>query len=372
MSKLESSRFVYGCLAALVFLGSWAEAKPPVKPPPAPAGCPACEIVYTQAADYTNGPQDLMLMKKDGSSKTTLLAGGRKTLHKAPAWAPDGTWIAFITNADPKSTLRLVRNDGTGLTNVVERCSVRFGRSTWNPVLRGGGYWLVYSAARDATGACIVDPAPGIGWPSQNLWGVHVSLGVGLPPVVGDPVCLTCGLNPNDQDLWDFPRWSRDGDHLSAFQRRYDANGVTNAFYIFDVSFEGGVPALVPSEPFVIPGLDYPRISVPSSWAHFSDSLLLGTRDDVAGTRGLLRLDFVLDGDHEISNTTLLTEGSSHNFNHAIWSPLDDQLVYDYFGSGSAQTDGIYVITLAPFSLKQIAPSKPKMVDYPDWKPLVP
>lgn len=352
---------LFWLVAAILLIGSKADAaKPGVKPPT--AGCPACEIAYTQANNYTTGPQDLMLMMKDGSSKTLLLAGGGGVLHKAPTWAPDGKWIAFITNADPRSTLRLIRSDGTGLTDIVERCTGAFTNPAWSPVLSGGGYWLVYTAARGADGDCITEPAPGIGWPSLNLWAVHVSLGT--PVLFGDPVCLSCAMNPDNQDLWSSHAWTRDGTHFSSLRRRYDASGMTPSFFVFDVTFADGVPALVPSAPVELPGFVYPEAAAPSSWAHYRDSLLLRKKDAATGTSSLLRLDFDFAGDHAVTGTEVLTSGTSHNFIGAVWSPDDTRLVYD--------GNGIYVITLAPFSPVLIAPNKPKMVDAPDWRPLVP
>lgn len=343
-------------LGTLLAAAAAAVGKPPS--PPTQAGCPTCEIAYTQSN------QDLMLMKTDGSTVTKLLSGGSGIQHKGPVWAPGGNWIAFITNADASSTLRLIRSAGTGLTTVVERCTLRWTRPAWNPEPTGGGYWLVYTAARDAEGNCIVAPVPGTSRPSENLWAIHVSLG--SPILLGTPVCLTCQMNPRNQDLWGYLAWSGGGTHLSALQLRYDATGMAASFYIFDVTMTGVVPALAPAEPFVLQDFSYPSSSVPASWAHLSDSLFWSTKDEATGTHDLRKLDLALSGIHEITGTTVLTTGSTHNFLEAVWSPDDSQFVHEEGG-------GIYVTTIAPFSSKLIAPpgKQGRVLNTPDWKPSV-
>lgn len=83
MRKVIRSPFGVGLLAGLLPVAFAASGKPPTPPP---TGCPSCEIVYTRTPTKGNtGRHDLMLMKKDGGSKTLLLAGA----HASPIWAPD-------------------------------------------------------------------------------------------------------------------------------------------------------------------------------------------------------------------------------------------------------------------------------------------
>jgi hypothetical protein len=334
-----------------------------------PTGCTGCEIVYTQATDYTKGPQDLMLIRTDGTSKTTLLAGSRGVRHKGPAWAPDGNWIAFTTYTDTASSIRVIRNDSTGLSTLVQRCETAlwWDQPTWRPIPSSGGYWLVYLDTRGPNG-CLVDSMPGTGMPSHNLWAVHVSLGT--PVIAGDPICLTCSLNTQNLDAWSHAAWTRDGSHLSTFRRTFETTGRTYGFYIFDVTFDGatGAPALVPAPPFELPGSDLAREGAPASWAHLSDSILMVTTNWADGTHGLVRFEIDLQSvPKQITGTTVLTTGNSYHNLRPVWSPDDQQMVDD--GSG-----GISVITPGPpFSVKLIArDGGGKMVDSPDWKPQVP
>jgi hypothetical protein len=340
-----------------------------------PTGCTGCEIVYTQAVNYTKGPQDLMLMNRDGTNKMTLLSGANDVLHKGPAWSPDGNWIAFTTNTSTSSSIRVIKGDGTGLTTVATRCKTQgwFEPPAWRRVPSSGGYWLAYLDARSQNG-CLVDSLPGTGMPSHNLWAVHVSLG--SPVLAGSPVCLTCDLNAQNLDFWCFAAWSRDGFHFSAFRKTYQTTGKTYGFYIFDVTFDAstGAPALVPAPPFEMPGLNFTREIAPRSWAHWSDSLVVRTNNDADRTYGLLRYEIDLQSvPKQITGTTVLTTGSSYFMSLPVWSPDDQQMVDDVTDNSSGSS-GISVITPGPpFSVKLIAPDRSaKMVDAPDWKPQVP
>lgn len=97
----------------------------------------------------------------------------------------------------------------------------------------------------------------------------------------------------------------------------------------------------------------------PTSWARWSDSLVLRT-NATDGTTGLIRYEVDTEG-HAISSSTYIVSGSTYRFAQPQWSADDTQLVDDM--------DGIYVITVSPFSLKLIAPNTPYLVDSPDWKP---
>ncbi len=133
---IESSIYV-GLLAGLLSLDFVATAKPPKPTPtptPAPAACTTCEIVYARGANGNTGRSDLMLMRTDGANKTLLLAGASGVAHSYPQWAPDGEWIAFYTNANDKGSVRVIRNNGTGLATVASTCTAYPSWTAWRPV----------------------------------------------------------------------------------------------------------------------------------------------------------------------------------------------------------------------------------------------
>lgn len=370
MRKLVESPLGVGLMAGLLSMEVSAVAAPPAKPTPVPppTGCTSCEIVYTRDAKGNSGQKDLMLMRRDGTNKTLLLAGSSGVANSSPRWAPDARWVAFYTTTTNGNSVRLIRNDGTGLTTVASTCTSYVGRTAWRPVLQSNGYWLVYLDARNSDGSCIVETVPF----RSNLWAVDVSLG--SPVITGRRVCLTCNLNALGSDLWVFPAWSRDGSHLSALQHRH---GLYDNFYIFDVTFGTtgtDPPVLVsPGWLFTPPEFDPGLMAPPVSWSHWSDSLVFRT-DNPGGTHDLLKYEIDLKCDPEtLGQRTVLTASSSYFFYPPQWSPDDSQLVGQVGGTGSTTTDGIYVITPGPpFSMTLIAPHGSTPVSSPDWKPPVP
>lgn len=371
MSRRPVSFVIHGCLAALFSVALAAAAKPPKPTPtptpvptPVPAGCTTCEIVYSQGVKGSTGRSDLMLMKKDGTIKTLLLAGATGVANAYPRWAPDAEWIAFYTKASDKGSIRVIRNDGTGLTTVASTCVAYPSWPAWRPILVDNGYWLVYLDARKSDGSCILETSPF----RSNLWAVDLSLG--SPVLVGTRVCLTCGLNAQDADFWSFPAWSRDGLHFSALQHRYK---VYDNFYVFDAAFDSGSPALGHAWLFAPPEFDATKMAPPVSWSQENE--LVFRTDNLDGTHGLLKYEVDLTSEPEVlGDRTVLNSGSSYFFSVGLnWSPDDSQLVGIVGGTGSTSTDGIYVITPGPpFSMKLLAPQGSAGVGGPDWKPPVP
>lgn len=219
--------------------------------------------------------------------------------------------------------------------------------------------------ARKSDGSCIVETSPF----RSNLWAVDLSLG--SPVLVGNRVCLTCDLNSQDADLWSYSAWSRDGSHLSALDHRYK---VYDNFYVFDVTFDSGSPALGHAWLFSPPEFDAGKMSPPVSWGLENDWLVFRT-DNPNGTHDLLKYEVDLTNEPELlGDKTVLTSESTYFFYVGLnWSPDDSQLVGVIGGTGSTSTDGIYVITPGPpFSVKLIAPKGSTGVGVPDWKPFVP
>ncbi len=61
--------------------------------------------LHRRAKDYTNGRTDLMLMKKDGSNKTVLLAGATGCLSQDPGVGP-GRAVDRVLDTSPRRAAR--------------------------------------------------------------------------------------------------------------------------------------------------------------------------------------------------------------------------------------------------------------------------
>jgi Tol biopolymer transport system component len=75
---------------------------------------------------------EIDIVSVDGSQRSRLNA---TELDTAPAWAPDGTRIAFVGAAGEESQLFVVRPDGGGLTQVTHRRKrdAEVGAPVWSP-----------------------------------------------------------------------------------------------------------------------------------------------------------------------------------------------------------------------------------------------
>ncbi len=117
----------------------------------------AQELVFGESPDWSRadgrivfrgcGPMcevwGLYVTDEQGANQTLLLADPSAT---APAWSPDGRWVAFMSNRDGNWELYLVGADGLGLrrlTNGPEHDGV----PTWSP----DGQWIAFLSHR--TGA---------------------------------------------------------------------------------------------------------------------------------------------------------------------------------------------------------------------------
>ncbi|HEY0751606.1 MAG TPA: hypothetical protein VGD26_10640, partial [Chitinophagaceae bacterium] len=70
------------------------------------------------------------------------------TLDQMPAWSPDNSKIAFMSNRDGNPEIYRMNADGTGQVNLTNRAGVD-ARPSWSRK----GDWIVYARANGSTNA---------------------------------------------------------------------------------------------------------------------------------------------------------------------------------------------------------------------------
>jgi Tol biopolymer transport system component len=83
--------------------------------------------------------------KTDGSNVKTIVEDpSGSTLNYAPAFSPDGTKIAFVSNRDGNESIYLMNPDGTGVAKLLDDVGKDLDPS-WSP----DGQWIAFSSNRD-------------------------------------------------------------------------------------------------------------------------------------------------------------------------------------------------------------------------------
>ncbi len=154
------------------------------------------KIVFISDRNYKG--LSVWVMNSDGSSPTRLTDDKSRTTKLpsfvpvydgSPAWSPDGTKIAFISNRDYGSALYVMNADGTNARLVTDKV-IDAGEPAWSP---DGGKIAFAGGARGSIGFTL---------PSVDIYIVNVD-GSGLEKLTRDS-----GVNGN-------PTWSPDGKQIA-------------------------------------------------------------------------------------------------------------------------------------------------------------
>lgn len=164
------------------------------------------------ADPVTGEPQEgaqweIVIVEPDGSGEVVVSAGDAGTDRanfleedRAPAWSPDGSQLAFMSQAQVPSCcgpwqIWVVNRDGTGAINLTNDDSVFEMGPAWSP----DGTQITFSRSNgDGTSDIYARPAPVPPAPANARAGITAM--ALAPAVVAEPVRLTFGTDAADPD----------------------------------------------------------------------------------------------------------------------------------------------------------------------------
>ena len=148
------------------------------------------------------------VMNRDGSNQIQLTDDSTTNQH--PAWSPDGTTIAFISNRNGSNEIWLMNPDGTNVRQITDTPTLWEENPNWSP----DGARLAYDACQSATFPCPGTPNNEIFSIRANGTGrnrLTVSLGIDANPAWspdGTQITFRSDRAPNGTQIW---RMNSDG-----------------------------------------------------------------------------------------------------------------------------------------------------------------
>ena len=273
---------------------------------PASGPDPACATAPTSAgtdllafshSDYAGSFYGLYIADPDVGVVVPLLTSAADRDIAAPAWSPDGGWIAFTQNSDPldpppiTNNLYVIGGDGSGPFQLTS------GSNVWGFDWSPDGEQLAYSYGETDSDA--------------DIWIVDASGGV--------PVRVT--------DLGDTvgavePAWSPDGTQI-AFERGTRPGGFYWESNLYMVGVAGGAPS-----PAITVPLAAGPVNHSPSWSPDGTRIAyLSVYEDGGGVIWVVNL--------AAGTETAISVGAPEA-NHPIWSPVADEVAF--FGTGPGGT----------------------------------
>ena len=214
-------------------------------------------LAFTKVKD---GNADIYTIHADGSGLTNITNNPAQDV--SPVWSPDGKRIAFTSDRDGFMNLYVMNADGSGLTQLTNNdqptanAHHEFGvndQSPWSPDgskllftewSPDNETWKLYSIDVDGQNKTLLARLPqGYSYPSWSPDGGHIAyivpesirgrdmLRIHVVDINGKNDTNVTALLPEDEDLYFFYNWTREGNIRFAANRYYWEND--NAKYAF-------------------------------------------------------------------------------------------------------------------------------------------
>lgn len=148
-------------------------------------------IAFSEVDD--RGQTQIFTIEPDGSDPRQLTSEGQNSF---PAWAPDGTRLAFVSERTGNSELWVMDADGRGQTQLTFDAP----RRNFTPDWSRDGRRIVFSSIEEAVGHPLAYASTISG--NTEIWVMNVD--------GSNPVQLTDGNGPDSPDS-NAPEWSIDG-----------------------------------------------------------------------------------------------------------------------------------------------------------------
>jgi hypothetical protein len=180
---------------------------------------------------------EIYTIQDDGSTLTQLTETGFRDL--SPAWSPDGSRIAFVSERDGNAEIYVMDSDGSDQTRLTDDLGADVSPA-WSP----DGRYIVFSSDRsgnqeiyvmraDGSGVSrLTDSADSDGWPAWTWASAPVPQPTHAPVVPTPP---TVPQESNPYDLTRLGQWADDG-YLVYFQ--IDAANTSEAEAFRQAGFE--------------------------------------------------------------------------------------------------------------------------------------
>ena len=311
------------------------------------------KIVFISDRHY-NG-LSVWTMNSDGSSPTRLTDDKTRTEKLAsfipvydgnPAWSPDGTQIAFISNRDYLFAVWVMNADGSNARLVTDKV-IDAGEPAWSPdggkiAFSGGARGSVmmtipsvniYVVNLDGSGLTQLTRDSGMnGNPAWSPDGKQIAFNRTHGPVSQTKLWIMNAdgsdqrILPNPQDTTDTgflgaqPKWSPDGTKILFIGQRLCRNIPTAGIYVMNA--DGSNSRLVTNDPKICGGYG------PAKWSPDGTRILAGFVPEREGILEPIPEIVIMNADGSnqinISNRGRYNKISQSTFTdvHADWQPL--------------------------------------------------